>query len=134
MDLPVVIHTKSAHHETVKGIKKFGIPERQGIIQGFREDAAALKDWLKLGFYLSVGIPILSYPSKELFDLIRNIPSERLLIETDTAAMRTRSQGLELATLRLIAEKMAEIRSVTLEELGSVTTKNLMEVFKLTGK
>lgn len=133
LDLPVVIHAnKLSHQETLGAIRRNGIQEGRGIMQGFRGDLAALGDWLKLGFYLSVGPTILREPSEGLVEVIQKIPSERLLLETDARAGRTLSQGLELATLKPIAEKVAEIRNVPVEDIGRVTTNNLMKIFRLT--
>ncbi len=131
LDLPVVIHTKGAHRETLAALSRNGLGEKRVIIQGFRDNLAILDDWLERGFYLSIGGTILWEPSAALAETIRQIPAERLLLETDTTAKRNLSQGLELATLRKIAEKVAELRRVSLEDLARATTKNLREVFRL---
>ena len=134
LDLPVVIHTKAAHRETMEAIRRNGIPDGYGILQGFRDDLSILEDWLKLGFYLSIGPTIVIEPTGALAETIRQIPPEKLLLETDAAARRTLSQGLELATLRPIAEKVAEIRKVSLEDLARLTTANLTKIFRLAEK
>lgn len=135
LDLPVVIHSNQlSHQEALQAIIRNRIQEGRGIMQGFRGDESALGDWLKIGFYLSIGPTILREPSRALVEVIQKIPSERLLLETDAAARRTLSQGLELATLRPIAEKVAEIRNVPVEEIGRITTKNLREIFRLKEK
>jgi TatD DNase family protein len=131
LDLPVIIHTKAAHHETMTTVKNNGIKEEQAIIQGFRDDLATMEDWLKLGCYLSIGPTILGRPSAALAEVIRQIPAERLLLETDARAGRTLSQGLEPATLKQIAERVAEIRNVSIEDIAAITTKNFLQVFRI---
>jgi len=132
--LPVVIHTSAAHRETLEAVRRNGLGEKQAIIQGFRGSPAILDDWLRLGFYLSIGPTIITKPTDALAEIIRLIPAERLLLETDTREGRTRSQGLELALLREIAEKVAELRADSLEDIAKITTDNLNEVFKISEK
>lgn len=134
LDLPVVIHTGAAHRETLEAVQRNGLGEKQAIIQGFRGNPVVLDDWLRLGFYLSIGPTIVTNPTEALAEVIRLIPTERLLLETDTRAGRTLSQGLGLAMLKEIAEKVAELRDVPFEVIARVTTDNLNEVFKISEK
>jgi TatD DNase family protein len=134
LDLPVVIHTSAAHRETLDAVQRSGIGEKQAIIQGFRGNPAVLDDWLRLGFYLSIGPTIVTKPTEALAEVIRLVPTERLLLETDTRVGRTLSEGLELAMLREIAEKVAKLRDVPFADIARVTTDNLNEVFKISEK
>ncbi len=134
LNLPVVIHTNDAHRETLEAVQRSGLGEKQAIIQGFRGNQVVLDDWLRLGCYLSIGPTIVMNPTEALAEVIRLIPAERLLLETDTRVGRTLSQGLELATLREIAEKVAELRDVPFEVIARVTTDNFNEVFKIPEK
>ncbi|MFC1814916.1 TatD family hydrolase [Thermodesulfobacteriota bacterium] len=133
LELPVVVHTDGADQETGEAIIRNGTQETGAILQGFTGDFASLKDWLDLEFYISIGWRILKPGNESLAAAIQQIPSEKLLIETDAAARRTISQGLELATLKPIAEKVAEIRKVPIEDIARVTTNNLKKVFRFKG-
>jgi TatD DNase family protein len=128
---PVVVHTSGAHQETREAIIRSGAQQTGVIIQGFTGDLSTLQDWLDLGLYISIGPRVLKPGAENLASVVRYIPSENLLIETDAAERRTISQGLELVTLRPIAEKVAQMRNVPLEELARVTTINLKKLFNV---
>ncbi len=131
LDLPVVIHTKHAMNETIAALERNRMKGERCIIHGFTGDLAALEDWVSLGCFLSIGVKIVKKPGEMLEEVIRQVPAGSLLLETDAAARRTLTQGLELATLRTIAEKVAGIRGVTLEELARTTTANLRRAYRI---
>lgn len=133
MGLPVVVHTRGAKQETRDAIVRSGISPGKVIIQGFTSGIDTLNYWLDLGYYISIGSAVLGPGAAKLLAAVPRIPAEKLLLETDAAARRTLSQGLELATLKPIAEKVAELRGVPVEDIALVTTANLKAVYGLNG-
>ncbi len=133
LGLPVVVHTRGAKQETRDAIVRSGISPDKVIIQGFTGGIESLKYWLDLGYYISIGSGVLDPGFEKLVAAVPRIPAEKLLLETDAAARRTLSQGLELATLKPIAEKVAELRGVPVDEIARITTANLKAVYGLNG-
>lgn len=133
LGLPIVVHTRGARQETRDAIVRSRIPPGKVIIQGFTGGLDTLNYWLDLGYYISVGAAVLGPGAAKLMAAVPQIPPEKILLETDAAARRAVSQGLELATLRPIAEKVAELRGVPVDDIARVTTANLKAVYGLNG-
>ncbi len=127
--LPLNIHCKDAHQDMMQILRQetgFGI---RGLIHGFSGDSATLKDWLALGFYVSIGMRgfiINEVPS--LQTVVREIPAERLLIETDATGTEEISSPVEVIT---VAEKLASLRETTAEDIGNTATVNLRRLLQL---
>lgn len=127
--LPIIVHCRGAHNDTLATIT--GERGVSGIIHGFTGDEAMLRDWLDIGFYISLGMAVVSQKDENLNKIMLNIPADRLLIETDSSPGRFLSEGLEPALVKLVAQKLAETRSVSLEKIASITTENLKKVLNL---
>ncbi len=136
LDLPVVIHCRQAHEEMLAILHDWTArhPERQspGVIHCFMGDSETARQYLEMGFYLSLG-GYITYPvNRDAHDVIRNIPADRLMVETDCpflAPQRYRGQRNEPAYVRYTAEELAGIRDVPLETLARETTENARRLF-----
>jgi TatD DNase family protein len=136
LGLPSVIHCREAHEEMLATLRDWTgqHPERQspGIIHCFMGDAETARQYLKMGFYLSLG-GYITYPvNRNAHDVIRFIPADRLMVETDCPFLtpqRYRGQRNEPAYVRYTAEELAEIRGVPLEALAHETTENARRLF-----
>ena len=87
-----------------------------------------------LGFYVSVAGPVTFPKARRLQELVRRLPLERLLVETDCPFLSPhpyRGKRNEPANVKLIAQKIAEIKDVPLEEVSQITTENACRVFRL---
>ncbi len=127
--LPVNIHCREAHQDMMDILHETIGSDLDGIIHGFSGDRAQLWDWLDLGFYISIGVRglvINDLPS--LNEVVREIPSDRLLTETDATGG---SQPAGPADVISVATKLASLRGVTVEEIGSTTTENLKRLLRL---
>lgn len=129
LGLPLIIHTKGAHAETMAILK--ATPGFTGVIHGFTGDEKALTDWLNLGLYISIGIHILGAEATGLSVLVKTIPDDRLLFETDTTVRRTVSEGLEPAKVAMVTRKAAEIRGIKVQDLENITAANFRRALKL---
>ena len=136
LDLPVIIHDREAHAETLRILQ-----QRKGRLRGvlhcFSGDAAMARECLALGFYLSVAGPVTYRKSEQLRAVAREIPAERLLIETDApylAPQPYRGKRNEPAYVVETARCVAEIRGISLGELERVTEENARRLFGLGGK
>jgi TatD DNase family protein len=130
-DLPVIIHDRDAHAETLNMLKAWK-GEKRGIVHCFSGDAAMAKKCLDLGFYISIPGPV-TYPKAEkIQDVVRQVPLERLLVETDAPYLTPqphRGKRNEPAYVVHTARKIAEVKGVPFAEVAAVTSQNARAVF-----
>lgn len=125
--LPVIVHSREAHSEMMQALRQAsGV---KGVVHGFSGDEKMLKDWLELGFYISLGIAVTSPEATALQKIVPQIPLDRLLVETDSTAGRTEREGLQPARVKLVAQKIAELRGMKMEEVAHATTANFKRLF-----
>ena len=134
LGLPIVIHDREAHRETVEVLKSEKAEECQGIIHCFSGDYEMAKDCIGMGFYISVPGTI-TYKNAEGFqEIVKRLPLESLLVETDApflAPVPFRGKRNEPSYVRYTAQKVAEIKKVSIEKVAEVTTQNARRVFEL---
>lgn len=130
LDVPVIIHQRSAEIEVVETIERCA-PLR-GVMHCFTGDAAFAERCLALGFYLGLG-GVLTFPrSDALRDAIRQAPEDRLLLETDApfiAPQPWRGQRNEPAYVAAVAEQLAELRGCSVADIAERTTRNALALF-----
>lgn len=127
---PVVIHDRDAHQETLSQIRNAGITK--GVMHCFSGDTCFAQQCLDQGLYISIPGTV-TYPSnQQLRDVIRTVPMERLLLETDCPYLSPvphRGKRNEPAYTRITAEKVAELKGLSLEDIGRITTMNAGRLF-----
>ncbi|MEA1936412.1 MAG: TatD family hydrolase [Thermodesulfobacteriota bacterium] len=129
--LPVVIHDREAHRETLNILKEWK-GNRRGIIHCFSGDYEMAKKCLDMGFYISIPGTITFKKSEKLREIVGKIPIENLLVETDSPYLTPhpkRGKRNEPANVIFTARKVAEIKGLPLEEVGKITSKNTKDVF-----
>jgi TatD DNase family protein len=130
---PVVIHSRESHPKVLDILAEYQ-EKVNGVIHCFSGDRAILFRCLELGYYISIGGPVTFKKSDELREIVKSIPLDRLLIETDCpylAPVPYRGKRNEPAHVSLVAEKIAEIRCLPIEEIGSITSGNAKRLFRL---
>lgn len=131
LHLPVCIHDRDAHADTLAILKKEG----QGIptvLHCYSGSVEMAREFLKLGCYLGTDGPLTFKNASKLLNVIRDMPLERLLVETDApymAPVPMRGKRNEPAFVRFIAEKVAELRSMTLADVARATTTNAETIY-----
>ncbi len=140
LGLPVVVHCRQAHKETLAILSAWVESTlslgrlRRGVIHCFSGDIEMAQRYIEIGFYISLAGSV-SYPSAgELAQVAREIPLDRLLVETDApflAPQAYRGKHNEPAYVALIAEKIAQLRGVPRETVAEATTRNAIELFHL---
>ena len=131
MDLPVIIHDREAHTEILE-ILRSRKNRLQGVLHCFSGDWAMARDCLDLGFHLSVAGPVTYRKADQLRAVAREMPLERLLIETDApylAPQQYRGKRNEPAYVMETAKYLAGIRGIPLDELERQTTINACRLF-----
>lgn len=142
LELPVIIHCRQAENDMLDLLREWvslhwGRQGRgRGVIHCFSGDRDAARQYLEMDFYLSLGAYI-GYPSSTgLHNIIREIPADRLLVETDCPFLPPQShrgQRNEPAYLPLTVEALANIRGEPLEAVARATSQNAQRLFCLAG-
>ena len=133
LHLPVCIHDRDAHADTLAILKKEG----QGIptvLHCYSGSVEMAREFLKLGCYLGVDGPLTFKNAAKTVKVVREMPLERLLVETDApymAPVPMRGRRNEPAFVRFVAEKVAEVRGLTLADIARQTTANACAVYGL---
>lgn len=131
LNKPVVIHSREAHSRTLQILRETALP-RAGIAHCFSGSLQDLSSFLKLGFYISIAGPV-TYPrSHELRALIREIPADRLLLETDApylSPLPYRGKRNEPAFVRATYERVALVLELELEALCRQVQTNVSRLF-----
>jgi TatD DNase family protein len=129
---PLVIHTREAAADTLEVLEREGARKVGGIIHCFSEDRAFAERALAMGFYLSFSGIVTFKSAQSVHDVAAWAPADRILVETDSpylAPVPLRGKPCEPAYLVHTAKRVAELRSVSLEELTRLTTANASRVF-----
>lgn len=133
LNLPVIIHDREAHLETLKALQSWK-GNRPVIIHCFSGDAAMAQECVRRGYFVSIAGPV-TYPKNDkLAEVVRRVPRERLLVETDCPYLTPqafRGKRNEPAHVRYTAGRVAEILGLSLEEVAEATSRNAREVFRL---
>ena len=130
----VVFHVRDAHQDMLDLMKSMKARLTPGIIHCFSGSAEIAKEYLKLGYYISFAGPVTFKKAPKLREAALLVPRDRLLIETDSpylAPEPVRGRRNEPANVRFVAEKLAEIRGESVEELAAYTYENAERFYGL---
>ena len=134
LNLPVVVHVRDAHKETPQILMEEKAREVGGVIHCFTGDYEAAKKYLNEGFYISFSGIITFKDAEEIREAARKVPLDRMLVETDSPYLTPypfRGKRNEPAYVRFVAEKIAEIRGVSVGKIAEETTNNANRLFIL---
>ena len=130
--LPVIIHDREAHADTLSIIREF--PGITGVFHCFSGSPEMAQELLKLGWYLGFDGPVTYKNARRAPEVAAVTPLDRMLIETDSPYMAPvpyRGKRNDSGYVHLIAEKLAEWKGVTPEEMARVTTENGKRLFRI---
>lgn len=131
---PLIIHTREAKIDTLKILKDEGAEEIGGIIHCFTEDWEFAQKALDLNFYISFSGIITFNNATTIRDVVKKIPSDKFLIETDSpylAPVPFRGRPNYPLYVRYVAEQIAELRGITVNKVADITTNNFYNLFQL---
>lgn len=123
VELPVVLHCEVDGMLSL--VEQEGVARRGVVVHYFTGDAALARRCIGMGLYISVGRPLVRRP--RLQRVVRELPLERLLLETDTYPQPRRVT--EPAHVRQVAQKLAEIKGISTEQVARQTTANFAKLF-----
>ena len=127
-DLPVIIHCRNATDDLLRILKKSDV---KGVIHCFSGSVETARELIKLGYYLGVG-GILTFKNSKLVDVIKSIPIEYILLETDSPFLTPepfRKYRNEPKYIPIIAEKLSQLKEIDVNEVMKITTNNANSVF-----
>jgi TatD DNase family protein len=132
--LPLVVHERDAAQDVAQLLRSEGNGDLRGVIHCFTGNYQAACAYLDLGFYLSFTGIITFKNAEPLRAVARQVPLERILIETDSPYLTPvphRGKRNEPAYVRLVAETLAIVKSVSLEEVAQITSENVHDLFRI---
>lgn len=128
--LPVAIHGRKAMNELLRVLKGVDV---SGVFHCYGGSVQELKHVLDMGFYIGIG-GVVTYKNASLVDVVRETPLDRILLETDSPYLPPvphRGERNESAYIPIIAEKVAEIKGVSIELVAQTTTESAMRLFNI---
>ncbi len=134
LNLPIVIHTREAVYDTLDILKNEISPNKKGIFHCCPLNLDLIREGLKLGFYISFAGPVTFKNSKNAAEAIKMVPEDRILIETDSpylAPEPNRGTRNDSRNVRYIAQKIAEVKQMPLEEIAKITYENAEKIFEI---
>ncbi len=134
LDLPLVVHSRDAHQRTLEILERESGGAARGVMHCFSGDRAIADRVLALGMYIGIAGPV-TYPNAEdLREIVRHVPLERLLVETDCpylAPQKYRGRRNEPAYVMYVAEAVAQAKDLRFDEVARVTSHNARDLFGL---
>ena len=130
LKVPVVIHSRDSINETYEILKKYKVT---GVIHCFSGSLEMAKKFISLGFLLGIG-GVVTFKNSKLFEVIEKLELTNIVLETDSPYLTpepNRGKTNESSNIPYIAEKIAEIKNISLEKVAKITTENAIRVFDL---
>ncbi|HLP82046.1 MAG TPA: TatD family hydrolase, partial [Nitrosomonas sp.] len=132
---PLIIHTRSASADTLRIMKEEGADHVGGVMHCFTESWDVAQQAMAMNFYISFSGIVTFKNAVALKEVAKNIPLDRMLIETDSpylAPVPHRGKLNQPAFVRHVAEEIARLRATDLKEIARATTFNFCTLFKVT--
>ena len=128
---PIVIHTRNAMAETIEIVKPFAAKGLRGIFHCFGGTIMEAQQIIEIEFYLGIG-GVITYKKSGLTEALENISLEHLVLETDAPYLTPvpfRGKRNESSYLKYVAQKLAEVKKVSVEEVAAITSANAEKIF-----
>lgn len=129
-NLPLIVHAREADDETLGILKEEGAS--RGVLHCFSSTAEVARDSLRLGFYISIAGQVTYPTARQLREAIGEIPTNRLLIETDAPFLtpqERRGERNEPALIKHTAAEVAQLYGLSLKDIARITTLNAQQLF-----
>lgn len=129
---PLIIHSRNAHEDTLSIMREEHADQIGGVMHCFTDTVEMAKSAVDLNFYISFSGIITFKNAKELVEVAREIPLEKILIETDSpylAPVPFRGKTNEPKYVKYVAEKIAEIKNISVESVAKQTSENFRKLF-----
>jgi TatD DNase family protein len=130
-EIPIVIHSRESIQESINIVKEHQNGKLRGVFHCFSGSIGSAEEIIDLGFHLGIG-GVLTYKKSGLPEILKNIDLEYMVLETDSpylAPVPYRGKRNESSYLIHIAQKLAEVKGVAVEEVAATTTANAQKIF-----
>ncbi|MGY4676490.1 YchF/TatD family DNA exonuclease [Pasteurella sp. P03HT] len=134
LNKPVIVHTRSAREDTIAILTEQQADKCGGVLHCFTENWEMAKQGLDLGLYISISGIITFKNAEALREVVRQVPLDRLLVETDSpylAPVPYRGKQNQPAYVREVCEYLATLKGVSFEQFAEITTQNFERLFKI---
>ncbi len=132
LDLPVVIHDRDAHRDCMNAVRSH--PNLRGVFHCYSGSAEDAKTLVKWGWMLSLGGVLTFKNARRALEVVAAVPMEHIMLETDSpylAPVPHRGTRNDSRYLHLVAEKIAEVKGISVEEVARITTENGRRFFSI---
>ena len=132
LNMPVVIHDRDAHKDTLDIMKEY--PEVKGVVHCFSGSVEFAKECLKLGYYIGVTGVVTFKNAKVVKEVVKNVPMDRLLVETDCPYMAPtphRGERNQSNFIEFMIKQIMELKNLSQEEVENNTIKNTKTLFNI---
>lgn len=134
LDIPYIVHDRDAHEDVLRIMKEEHYSGSRGILHCFSSSVEMAKEFIKLGFMISIGGPVTFKKSKVSKMVATEIPLEHLLIETDSPYLTPepfRGKRNEPLYVKFVAEEIARLKNISVATVAEYTNKNFKKLFDL---
>lgn len=131
LSLPVIIHDREAHEDTLKLLKEL---KPKGVVHCFSGSCEMAKEIIKLGMYIGIGGTVTFKNAVKVKEVAKMLPSDKLLLETDCpylAPVPFRGQRNDSSLISYVAEEIANIKGLSAQDVLDITDKNARELFRI---
>ena len=136
LSLPIILHVREAYRDAIDILKEEGVPEACGVVHCFSGGVEDAMEFIDMGFYISF-TGVVTFPNAHrVREVVGRVPVERILIETDCPYLTPhpfRGRRNEPSYLHYIAERIAEIKGLSTEDIGRITRMNTERLFRIGG-
>lgn len=132
--LPVIVHNRDAHADVLSILREAAVRGIEGVMHCYSGSYELAMEFIDLGFYISMAGPVTFKNAKRPVEVASRIPLDRLLVETDCpylAPVPVRGRRNEPAYVCYTAERIAQLRGISLEEFAEITTRNASRLFAI---
>lgn len=136
LDLPVCLHIRKAHNEVFALLRDINRPSWRGVMHCFGGSLQEAHRALEMGFHLGIG-GVVTFKNATMAEVAKTAPLDRLLLETDApylAPVPHRGQRNEPSYIPIIAQRIADLRGISLDEVAAVTTDSAQNLFRIQQK
>lgn len=134
LNLPVIIHDRDAHQDCMAVLKRYDLHKTGGVLHCFSGSTEMAREAIKMGMVISIAGPITYKNNVKTTEVVKEIPLEHMLIETDCPYLTPhpyRGERNSSLYVKYVAEKIAEIKGIAVAEVARVTKQNACKLFKI---
>ncbi|GGA70822.1 TatD family hydrolase [Ornithinibacillus halotolerans] len=134
VNMPIIIHNRDATEDIIQILKEENAAEVGGIMHCYNDSVKYVQECLDMNFYISLGGPVTFKNAPLPKEVAQEVPLDRLLVETDApylAPHPNRGKRNEPAYVKLVAEKIAELRGISYDDICKKTTENALRLFQI---